>query len=274
MPELPEIETVRRTVGPQIVGAGIASVKIGREKIVGHPSADEFVSSVTGRTFVSHSRRGKALILGLDSGRIVIRFGMTGQLIVTPPGYPEEKHTHAVFSLDDGRELRYIDPRVFGRIWYIPEGEEDTFSGIGRLGLEPDDPDMDWRYLRDRLGKRTVPIKEALLDQSVVAGIGNIWGDEILFRCRICPERPCQDLRPKDWRDLAARIPEVMEFGIEKNTITPEEYLEGKGRRYYDIYYLEAYGHEGDPCPRCGTAMVRTAVGGRSSYWCPCCQRP
>lgn len=273
VPELPEIETVRRVVCPQITGAKIVSVAVGREKIVGHPSTEDFIRKLEGRTVVSDDRKGKALVIILDRGRLIIRFGMTGQLIVVPEGYPPEKHTHVTLRLEDGREVWYIDPRMFGKVWYIDEDEEDTYSGIGRLGLEPDDPEMDWRFLKGKLGKRSLTIKEALLDQSVVAGIGNIWSDEILFRCKVCPETPCSSLSDAKWKLLAKTIPEVMEFGIEKNAITPAEYLEGKGRKYYDIYYLEAYGHEGDPCPRCGKEMVRTVIGGRSSYWCPRCQR-
>ena len=274
MPELPEIETVRRVVGPQIIGAVIKSASCNREKMIGHPSPEEFIRNVVGRRFVSADRRGKGLILNLDDGsRIIIRFGMTGQLIVVPDGFPEEKHTHVAFDLEDGRHMWYIDSRMFGKVWHIPSGVEDTYSGLQKLGPEPFDEGLDWKYLKTKLGSRSFTIKEALLDQSVVAGIGNIWSDEMLFRARVCPETPCDRISDAKWKRIAEQIPSVMEFGIEKNAITPEEYLKGKGREYYDIDYLEAYGHEGEPCPVCGKTFVRSVLGGRSSFWCPGCQK-
>lgn len=274
MPELPEIETVRRVVGPQILGCRIASVSVNRDKIVGYPDRDIFTESLKGRTFVSADRKGKGLILNLDDGsRLIIRFGMTGQLIVVPSGFPEEKHTHVDILLEDGRSLWYIDPRMFGKVWLIPAGEDDVHSGLAKLGVEPFDECVTWKFLKEKLGKRGITIKEALLDQSVIAGIGNIWSDEMLFRARICPETPCNSVSDAKWKRLAPVIPEIMNFGIEKNEITPEEYLEGKGRKYYDIDYLVAYGHEGDPCPICNSIFRKSTLGGRSSCWCPKCQK-
>lgn len=274
MPELPEIETVKRIVGPQIVGHRIISVENDRPRMIGHPSPEEFCRKVNGRRILSCGRRGKAVLVGLDDGgHMIIRFGMTGQLVVVPKDFPAEKHTHLVLGLDDGRRILYIDPRMFGGIWYIAPGEDDTYSGIGRLGLEPFDEGLTAGYLEGKLGKRQVSIKEGLLDQSVVAGLGNIWADETLFRCRLCPETPCDEVPRTKWKLLAGTIPMVMDFAIEKNATTPEDYLEGMGRKYYDIGYLQAYGHEGDPCPVCGTPFVRSVLGGRSSYWCPKCQK-
>lgn len=274
MPELPEIETVRKVIGPQVEGCRIVSASCDREKMIVHPSSDELPKLLEGRIITSSGRRGKGLILNLDDGsHLIIRFGMTGQLIVVPDGYPEEKHTHLILDLADGRHVWYIDPRMFGKICLIRSGEEDVYSGLQKLGPEPFDECLDWKYLKTRIGDRSASIKESLMDQSVVAGIGNIWADEMLYRCKICPEMPCNRISDRRWKLLAHTIPEVMEFGIEKNAVTMEEYLKGKGREYYDIHYLEAYGHEGQTCPRCGKVFVRTVLGGRSSYWCPGCQK-
>lgn len=273
MPELPEIETVRRIVGPQIVGAVIESVSVNKEKTVGNPSAERFVSSLAGKTFVSAGRRGKGLILNLDEGKLIIRFGMTGQLIVVPGDYPPEKHTRVEIGLKDGRRILYIDPRAFGKVWYAGNEEEYGLTGLGKLGPEPFDATLAPEYLKGKLGNRGFTIKEALLDQSVVVGIGNIWSDEILFRAEICPEKPCRELSDGEWETLTKTIPDVMEFGIGKNAVTPEEYLSGKGRKYYDVNYLLAYGRKGEPCPECGTPFTRSVLGGRSSYWCPECQK-
>lgn len=273
MPELPEIETVRRVVGPQVEGRTFVSVRAADNRILANTDPPGLSERLTGRTVVSVGRRGKALLLYDDlGGHTVIRFGMTGQLYVCPPDTAEERHTHEVFLLDDGMELRYVDPRRFGHIWHFRRDEEDT-SGIGGLGLEPDDPGLDAGYLKDRLGRRSITVKEGLLDQTVVAGIGNIWSDEMLFEAGICPLTPCRDLTDGQFEDLAHVIPDIISFAIGKNAVSREEYLEGRGRRYYDIGYLGAYGHEGDPCPRCGKTFVRDTAGGRGTCWCPGCQR-
>ncbi len=273
MPELPEIETVRRVIGPQVLGRRIVSVSVDRPKLVGHPTCEEFGSDLLEHTFVGSGRRGKALLLILDGGTLIIRFGMTGQLVKVPGDLPAEKHTRLVFGLDDGSELRFIDQRMFGKVYYIPDGEPDVYSGIERMGPEPFDDALSADYLEKKLGGRGMSIKEALLDQTAVAGIGNIWGDEILFRCRLCPETPCNIIPKKKWKMISETIPEMMDFAIEKNRVTPEEYLEGMGRKYYDIAYLQAYGRKNKPCFVCGTPIRRSELGGRGSYWCPKCQK-
>lgn len=273
MPELPEIETVKRIIGPQVVGKRIESVSCDKKNLIGHPAAEEYEKGIIGSRIVGYDRRGKALILNLDNGTLVFRFGMTGQMLSVPADFPEEKHTHLVLHFDDNTELRYIDQRMFGKTFFIRDGEEDEYSGIQRMGPEPFDKSLTGTYLRKKLGNRESSIKEVLLDQSVVAGIGNIWGDEILFRCKLCPEAPCNQISDGKWKLIASTIPEVMEFGIEKNEVTPEEYLEGMGRKYYDIDYLQAYGRKDMPCFVCRTKIVRSELGGRSSYWCPKCQK-
>lgn len=274
MPELPEIETVRRIIGPQVTGRRILSISVDKPKLIGHPSPEEYKHSMLGLSFVSSDRRGKALILNLDRGKLIIRFGMTGQLVKVPKEFPKEKHTHLVLGLDDDSELRFIDQRMFGKIFFIKDHEPDIFSGIGNMGIEPFDQNLSQAFLENKVGRRRTSVKETLLDQSVIAGIGNIWGDEILFRCGICPETPCNQISDKGWDLLAEEIPKVMEFAIEKNAVTPEQYLEGMGRKYYDINYLLVYGRKNLPCTVCKTPIVRSVLGNRSSYWCPECQKP
>ncbi len=272
MPELPEIETVRRVVGPQLLGRTVVSVRAADNKVLANTTPDGLSGMLTGRRFASMGRRGKALVLTDDlGGRTVIRFGMTGQLYVCPRGTEEERHTHEVFFLDDGTELRYVDPRRFGRIWHFRSGETDT-SGIEGLGIEPDDPALDSGYLEARIGRRGTTVKEALLDQSVVAGIGNIWSDEILFEAGICPLTPCRELTGEQLERLVHAIPEKIAFAVESNAVSSGDYLAGKSRKYYDMSPLKVYGRSGEACPRCGTAIVRNTVGGRSTCWCPMCQ--
>ncbi len=275
MPELPEVEAVKRVLEPQIRGITIGSVLVRRPEIIAHPSAGDFCQRLTGRTFLRLERRGKFLIVPLSGGdRMILHFRMTGCLLLTPADYPEEKHTHLVFRLENGMELRFSDTRRFGRFWLLGEGETDLYSGVPQLGMEPFDPAFRAEYLRGRLGNRKKAIKECLMDQNVVAGIGNLYSDEILFAARIYPGRPAGSLAGKEWERLCAAIPEQLSRFIARNAMTPEEYLETRGQEYRNAPYLQVYGREGKPCPVCGETLLRTVIGGRSSVFGPNCQRP
>ena len=272
MPELPEVETVRRILGPQVAGRRISKVELRRPEVVAHPSPEVFCDGVTGATFSGMGRRGKFLLLNLaDGGTIVLHLRMTGQLLVTPAGFPEEKHTHAVFHLDDGNELRFVDTRRFGRLWLLGAGEQDM-TGMGKLGPEPFDAACCADHLRTALGRRKKTIKECLLDQTVVAGIGNIYADEILYAVKLNPHRSANSLSAAEWRTLSKEIPRSLKIFIEKNAMTPEEYLAGLGKEYRNTPFLSVYGRKDLPCPRCGTPLVRAVIGGRGSHYCPHCQ--
>ena len=221
------MEAIRRVLEPQINGFAVQRITVNRPEVVAHPSADEFCTRITGQFFTGIDRRGKFLILCLGSGdKVVLHLRLTGCLLVTPADYPEQKHTHLVFHLSGGRALRFSDTRRFGRFWLLRQGE--TYTGMEKLGAEPFDPGFSGEYLSTRLEKRKKAIKECLLDQSVIAGIGNIYSDEILFAVRIHPERPASTLTTAEWNRLASVIPERLAFFIEKNKITPEE-SGGKG---------------------------------------------
>ena len=274
MPELPEVETIKRVLEPQIQGHTITSVIINRPEVIAYPSSDEFSRNLAGQTISSISRRGKFLIILLNNGgRITLHLRMTGWLLLLPADFPEEKHTHVIFKLDNGSDLRFSDTRRFGRFWIIQNNEADTCSGIEKLGKEPFDPSFNAQYLYHRLGKRKKAIKECMLEQSVVSGIGNIYSDEILFSAQIYPARPANSLTKKEWERLAETIPKQLSYFIEKNNITPEEYLKNKGQYYCNAPYLQVYGHEGKPCPICGETLCRKVIGGRSSIFCPHCQK-
>ena len=274
MPELPEVEAIKRVVEPQIQGMMIESVLVNRPEVIAHPAADIFRSRLTGQTISHMGRRGKYLMIVLESGdRIILHLRMTGCLLPAPAYLPEEKHTHIVFSLSNGKELRFSDTRRFGRFWLLQKDETDIYSGLEKLGREPFDPGLTADYLNDRFGKRKKPIKECLLEQTVIAGIGNIYSDEILFAAGIHPARPANSLRQEDWKRLAETIPERLSYFIEKNRMTPEEYLEMKGQDYRNTPFLQVYGRQGKPCPACKSALCRMVIGGRSSIYCPACQK-
>lgn len=226
MPELPEVETIKRVIEPQIQGLTIENVTVKRPEVVAYPAADEFCVLLTGQTISHMTRRGKFLVIHLNSNdRIILHLRMTGCLLLTPADCPEEKHTHVIFRLNNGKELRFSDTRRFGRFWLMKKDEADTYSGTHKLGAEPLDKQLTAGYLQARLGKRKKAVKECLLDQSMIAGIGNIYSDEILFTAGIYPARPADSLNMEEWERLAAAIPERISYFIEVNKITPEEYL-------------------------------------------------
>ncbi|MDO4312769.1 MAG: bifunctional DNA-formamidopyrimidine glycosylase/DNA-(apurinic or apyrimidinic site) lyase [Eubacteriales bacterium] len=274
MPELPEVETVRKILEPQLAGRTIVRLTLNRPDIIDHPSAEIFSERITGMQIAGMGRRGKFLSLKLaNQDRLILHLRMTGQLLVTLPDDPVEKHTHIIFHLDDGKELRFTDPRRFGRFWLLSNGEEDIYSGIHKLGIEPFDSRLTADWLQRQIGRRKKSIKECLLEQKTVAGIGNIYGDEILFEARICPARPACSLTGEEWSRLAAAIPSILQKGIRANRMTPEEYLAGRGKAYRKEPFFRIYGHEGDPCPCCRTSLTRIVLSGRSSFYCPECQK-
>ena len=274
MPELPEVETIKNVIEPRIKGLTIENITVNRPDVIAHPDSVEFCKAVIGQTISSMARRGKFLIIYLkNESRIILHLRMTGCLLVAPPSYPMEKHTHIIIQFSNGTELRFSDTRRFGRFWLIQSGEEDTYSGIEKLGLEPLSSECNAEYLQRRFGKRKKAVKECLMEQSVIAGIGNIYSDEILFAAKIHPERPANTLAAEEWERLAVCIPERLAYFIEKNKITEEEYLATKGKEYQNTPFLQVYGHEGERCPACGTMLCRKIIGGRSSIYCPACQK-
>lgn len=274
MPELPEVETIKKVIDPQIQGLIIEKVTVRRPEVTAYPRADDFCMRLTGQTISHMMRRGKFLIIWLCSNdRIILHLRMTGCLLIAPTDSPEEKYTHIIFSLNNGNELRFSDTRRFGRFWLIKKGEADVYSGIEKLGIEPFDKALSAEYLHVYLGRRKKSVKECLLDQNIIAGIGNIYSDEILFSSGIYPSCPANRLKMSDWERLAVALPECISYFIGVNEVTPEEYLETKGQDYRNTPYLQVYGQEGKPCPKCGTILCRIVVGGRGSVHCPVCQK-
>lgn len=274
MPELPEVEIIRRIIEPQIKGQKIELVDIRNTQIIARPDADEFSELLTGRVISHMSRRGKFLTIHFENeDQLVLHLRMTGQLLVMPKEMEVEKHTHLILFLSDGNQIRYIDVRRFGRFWYLKKEEADVFTGQDKLGIEPTDEKITSLLLKNMLGKRKKSIKEMLHDQSIIAGIGNIYSDEILYAAEIYPEKKCIDLEDNEWKRLAEKIPEIITWGIDINEMTPEEYMAGKGKEYRNMPNLKAYGQAGKPCSRCGALMKKITIGGRSSTFCPICQR-
>ena len=272
MPELPEVETIRRVLAPQLAGRTIGAVTLTHAETAAHPSAAAFCAALPGRRILSLGRRGKYLSLQLDRGELVVHLRMTGSLQAVPQNWPALPYTQAVLALSGGWKLRFDDQRRFGRLWLLAPGEADTFTGRAALGPEPFDPALTGAYLARVFGQSRRAVKSCLLDQSAVAGIGNIYSDEILFAARLHPARAACTLSAAEWDRLAAAIPARLAYFIDCNAVTPEQYRAMRGREYRNTPFLQMYGHAGAPCPVCGATLCRAVIGGRSSVSCPHCQ--
>lgn len=273
MPELPEVETVKRSLEPHLKGRKITGISLAKPVVIAHPGAREFLEAVVGSEIVSLGRRGKFLQIFLDKGLLAVHLRMTGQLVLASPETAAPKHTHLIFTLDDGKELRFTDIRRFGRIWFIPEGEEDTYSGIGKLGPEPFSPEFDFSYLKAKLQNRKINIKQALLDQAVVAGLGNIYVDECLFAAGIMPSRSVSRLNDEEWQKLVQVIPEILEESIKSRGTSFRDYRDGLGQKGNNSSNLKVYQRKGQPCQKCKQPISRMVVAQRSTFYCGQCQK-
>lgn len=274
MPELPEVQTVINVLEPQIRGLAISKIIVNKPQVIAYPTAEEFCSRLTGQKITGMSRRGKFITICFAGGdRAILHLRMTGCLLAAPAEYSVAKHTHIIFELENNLQIRFVDSRRFGRFWMIKKGEADDVSGISRLGIEPFDKKLTSAYLQNILSSKKKTIKECLLDQNLIAGIGNIYSDEILFRAKIDPARKANSLSNSEIKRLAVEIPKTLKYYIDKNKITPEEYLAKEGRGYNNSSFLNVYGRDGGLCPVCGEILRRRVIGGRSSVYCQNCQK-
>lgn len=274
MPELPEVETVKRSLEKKIVGCKFSGLKVFMPKIVKAGEADEVANAIAGQKIVRMGRRGKYLLVYLENNLVlVIHLRMTGQLVCTSPEQELARHTHVVFNLDNGSELRFVDQRQFGRIYLLQANALDVLSGLKNMGLEPFDPEFTKEYFKKQLRNRRTKIKPLLLEQSFVAGIGNIYADEALHRALIHPERPAYSLHTREASRLYQAIKEVLEEGIANRGTSIKDYVDGEGQAGENQYQLRVYGRENQPCGKCKKTIRRIKVGGRSSYFCAKCQK-
>lgn len=277
MPELPEVETVKRSLENKVKGKKVGEMEFLVPGIIKRPSPEEFASSFQGETFQGMDRRGKYLLFYLDSGKIlVVHLRMTGQLIYCSPDTPQEKHLCLVFVLEDKatgeiNHLRYLDIRRFGCFYLLNPGE--SLPGVVKLGPEPLGEEFTLEYLKRALGNKKGKVKALLLDQELIAGIGNIYADEVLFRAGIFPEKSGMDLTEEEFSKLHQVIPQVLEESIQKRGTTISDYLDSEGKKGDFQNYLQIYGRPGEACLKCGSLIQKIKVGGRSTCFCPHCQK-
>ncbi len=266
MPELPEVETIKNELLPYVLGRKIVSLEIYWDRMVKQVPVGEFHARVTGQMITGLSRRGKYLFFSLSSGEIlVMHMKMTGSLIINPQN---DKFTRAVFYLDDGSELHFWDPRKFGKMWL--EGDEKSVTS--KLGPEPLDDSFTQEILAQRLANRSAPVKPVLLDQSVIAGIGNMYADEALFDAKIHPLKPTGELSADEIKRLHGSLKKVLQKALFLKGASVRNYIrpDGNPGTAHDEFNV-AHG-VGKYCPECGTAIERIVVRNRGTYFCPKCQ--
>lgn len=273
MPELPEVENVRRNLLALVAGKTIVRVEVRLPRIIRTPDdIRQFEHLVTGCTIRNVNRRGKYLLFDIPPYTLVSHLRMEGQYKLAECGEAELPHTHVVFYLDDGTELRYRDVRQFGTMDLISAGQAYP-AGLQGLGPEPLDASFTPEELYIRLHKRAAPIKAVLLDQTCLAGLGNIYVDESLFLAGIHPERPGNAIKRAQVARLHGAIREVLERAIEAGGSSIRSYVNGYGRHGGFQMELNVYGREGEPCNVCGARIEKSRVAGRGTHVCPSCQR-
>ena len=273
MPELPEVETIVADLRPHLVGLTVVRCELSFPTIVRHPEPEVFIDSVVGMRIESVGRRGKYILIGLGEGLLlVVHLGMTGQLRFVDPVAPLENHTHAVFFLDDGKQLRYRDPRRFGRLLLGTQQALLDAKKMPRLGPEPIDPEFAADELYRRLRKRRTALKAVLLDQGAIAGVGNIYADESLHKARLRPDRIAGTVSKKSARRLHESLRESLQTAITNRGSSVDTYRDAWGEIGGQQEKLLVYGRAGEPCFTCGRPLSVIRIAGRTTVFCRHCQ--
>jgi formamidopyrimidine-DNA glycosylase len=274
MPELPEVETVRRRLAPVLEGRVFEHVEITDPRLTRPLDPLEVAVELEGERVELVDRRGKYLIVRFESGRaLLVHLRMTGSFLHATGGVlPDDAHRRAVVTLDDGSDVAYRDVRRFGTWLLLEPDEVDTYVDA-RVGREPLGDAYRAKHLAERLAGRRAPVKAAILDQRTLAGVGNIYADEALWRARIHPLRPAATLAPDEVKALHRGVRDALRAGIRRQGSTLRDYRLPDGAEGGAQLEFKVYGRLGEPCDRCGTPIAKTRVAGRGTWYCPSCQR-
>jgi formamidopyrimidine-DNA glycosylase len=274
VPELPEVETVRAALEPALVGQRIEHAEILDPRLTRPLEPEPVAAAIEDERVAAVERRGKYLVVRFGSGAaLLVHLRMTGSFLVAPGGdLPDDPHRRAVLGLADGSRVAFRDVRRFGTWLVLDADEVDPYLAL-RLGPEPLEDAFTAAFLRDRLARRRAPVKAALLDQRTVAGLGNIYADEALWRARLHPRREAGTLRRGELERVRDAIREALEMGVARQGSTLRDYRAPDGSAGTMQDEFKAYGRLGEPCERCGTPIDRIVVGGRGTWYCPRCQR-
>lgn len=272
MPELPEVETIRRGLAPVLARRRFLAVTAGDKRLRQQSPTAELRQGVAGRRLLSLKRRGKYLLFNLEGGpTLLIHLGMTGRLMVLPSPSPPLPHVHLTFQMEGGLDLVFQDTRRFGQALIFPPGV--TPEPLARLGREPFSVQVTPQWLAQQARGRSRPLKNFLLDGRVLAGIGNIYACEILFAAGIHPAAPVFRLTLDEWARVLKETRRVLKAAIRKGGTTINDYLNSRGETGLFQLDLRVYGRGGEPCGRCGTPIARLVQAGRSTFFCPSCQK-
>ena len=276
MPELPEVETIRRGLEREVVGKRVKTVQVTGTRTIRRQTKKQFITKLEGTKINGVERRGKYLLLKLDSGDIlVIHLRMSGQLLRKQAKDAVLKHTHVVMTFTQGGQLRFVDPRTFGELFITtPDELTKDVDELSNLGMDPVDEPQSWVKFREELLRRTTKLKPLLMDQSFIAGLGNIYSDEILWEAGLRHDRTPQTLSTMEIRRLYRAIVEVLHEAVKHrgSTLTDEQYVDLHGKPGEFQLLHQAYNREGQACRRCRSPIVREKVGQRSTFYCPNCQ--
>jgi formamidopyrimidine-DNA glycosylase len=273
MPELPEVETVRRTLHRLVVGKTICDVIVSLPRLIKAPDdVMLFIELLKGQTIHEIGRRGKFLLFYLDDVVLVSHLRMEGRYGLYQTGDEVEKHTHVIFQFTNGTELRYKDVRTFGTMHLFARGQEESGPPLHKLGPEPLDPAFSVDVLKERLRGRKSKIKPLLLNQEIIVGLGNIYVDEALFQAKVHPEAAPAELSDEQWQALHISIVHILQESISLGGSSIKSYVNGQGEAGQFQHTLKAYGRTGEPCVVCGTPIEKLVVGGRGTHICPSCQ--
>jgi formamidopyrimidine-DNA glycosylase len=275
MPELPEVETIRRGLERVLIGNIIHQIKV-REKRLRQPvDARKLRRWIAGQKVQALHRRAKYLLCEMENqAHLVLHLGMSGRLFFCENVLPLEKHDHVQFVFNNGHELRFRDPRRFGMVDAIPPEEIDNYVHFQNLGIEPLSLDCTPHYLSERARGLSRPIKNFLMDGTIIVGVGNIYANEALFRAGIHPQKPSGKLRPAQWERLMKALHETLHLAIATGGTTLNDFYDSDGEMGYFQQHLMVYSREGELCYKCGTKIRRIVQAARSSFYCPRCQKP
>ncbi len=274
MPELPEVESVRRALLPLLVNRRVGRVEVREPRLRWPVDSAALARGLPGRRILGVRRRAKYLLLDLEGGAVLmLHLGMSGRLSVVPARRRLARHDHVIVALNGGRQLRFNDARRFGVVELLPPGEESGHRLLRHLGLEPLDAAFQPAALRRAARGRRAPVKAFLMDSRQVVGIGNIYASEALHRAGVHPRRPAGRLSAARWERLAAAIRAVLRDAIHLGGTTLRDFTGADGARGEYGWRLAVYGREGEPCGRCHRSIRRTVQSGRSTFYCPGCQR-
>lgn len=274
MPELPEVETVVRTLEHQLGTVEITNCEVLWDNIIAYPTADEFIQTIKGKNIQKYGRHGKYLIFDLGEYDWIVHLRMEGKFYVQQPQEPYDKHTHVIFTLNDGRQLRYHDTRKFGKMYLYPKnGDYMQYSCFHKIGFDVFDERVNADMLYHRLHSRKTALKAILLDQSIMAGIGNIYADEICFALGMHPETLVSHLRKKDFDRLLMETRRILSGAIKAGGTTIRSYTSSLGVDGRFQLKLKVHAKKGEACPVCHHEIRKIVVATRGTCYCPTCQK-